>query len=119
MQRSRVDIRQLDQLLQPAIGYLQLGMVEEANDELEELPPEMRAADEVLALRIEILQRLAKWESARMLAESLAKRSPENTGRWLSWSYALPRSLPDEPRRPVILNSLPLLQRPPHTRLTD
>ncbi len=77
--------------LQPALGYLELGMFEEANEELEELPPELRAADEVLGLRIEILQKLAKWESARVLAESLAKRSPGNPGWWLSWSYALRR----------------------------
>ena len=77
--------------LQAAIGYLQLGMFEDANDELEELPPDLRASDEVLALRIEIYQRLAKWESARVLAESLAKRSPEQPDWWLSWSYALRR----------------------------
>lgn len=81
----------LEHRLQPALGYLELGMFEEANDELEELPPELRADDEVLGLRIEIFQKLAKWEFARVLAESLAKRSPENPGWWLSWSYALRR----------------------------
>ena len=81
----------LVQLLQPALGYLQLGMFVEANDELEELPPELRADDAVLGLRLEIYQGLGKWESARVLAESLAKRSPENPGWWLSWSYALRR----------------------------
>jgi predicted Zn-dependent protease len=97
-----VDIRQLEQLLQPAMGCLQPGMLEEANDELEELPPEFRAVDEVLGLRIEIYQRLAKWESARVLAESLAKRSPENPGWWLSWSYALRRELSVEAAQAVL-----------------
>lgn len=48
--------------LQTAIGYLQLGMFDDANDELEELPPDQCASDEVLAIRLQIYQRLAKWE---------------------------------------------------------
>lgn len=77
--------------LDSALGYLSLGMFEDAWEELESLSPELRAADEVLELRLEIYQQLQKWESARVLAESLTKRSPENPGWWLAWSYALRR----------------------------
>ena len=82
---------ELERLLSPVSGYLTLGMLVDAWDLLEDFPPELRIHDTVLGLRVEILQRLGKWESARVLAESLAKRSPENPDWWLSWSYALRR----------------------------
>lgn len=80
-----------EKLLDPALGYVGLGMYEEAWKELEALPPTLQAHDEVLELRIAIFKGLEKWEAARVLAESLVRRSPENPGWWLSWSYALRR----------------------------
>ncbi len=82
---------ELERLLSPVSGYLTLGMCEEAWEELESLPAVLRVHDAVLSLRVEILQRLGKWESARMLAESLAKRCPENPEWWLQWAYSLRR----------------------------
>ncbi len=81
----------LERCLEATVGYIALGMHEDAWDELENLPPEFRADDVVLALRIEILQGLRKWESCRVLAESLAKASPENPDWWLAWSFAIRR----------------------------
>jgi tetratricopeptide (TPR) repeat protein len=81
----------LQRCLDAAHGFITLGMFQDAWDELENLPPEFRSNDVVLALRIEIFQGLKKWESCRVLAESLAKRSPENPDWWLSWSFALRR----------------------------
>lgn len=40
-------------------------------------------------MRIAIFMRLGKWESARVLVESLAGRSPEYPGWWISWSRAI------------------------------
>jgi tetratricopeptide (TPR) repeat protein len=77
--------------LDTTLGYLALGMHQDAWDELESLPPELRADVGVIELRIEILQRLEKWESARVLAESLAKRCPENPHWWILWAYSLRR----------------------------
>jgi hypothetical protein len=45
-----------------AVGYLQLGMIDDAWEEMECLPPEQRGSDEVIGLRIEIYQRLKKWK---------------------------------------------------------
>ena len=81
----------LKRRLDAAHGFITLGMYQDAWDELENLPPEFRADDVVLALRIEIYQGLEQWESCRVLAESLAGRSPENPGWWLSWSFAIRR----------------------------
>jgi hypothetical protein len=50
------------QCFEVACGYVQLGLHEEANEELEKVDPFLRAAPEILALRIEIYRGLAKWE---------------------------------------------------------
>lgn len=86
-------------------GYLALGMHQDAWDELESLPPELRADDHVLDLRISIYQDLGKWESARVLAESLAKRSPENPHWWIQWAFSLRREKSVEAARAVLLEA--------------
>ena len=77
--------------LQAALGYLTLGMHQDAWDELENLPPELRTDVAVLELRIQIYQLLGKWEPARILAESLALKFPENPIWWIHWAYSLRR----------------------------
>lgn len=89
-------------LLEAVSGYLALGMYEDAWEELENLPPELRADDFVLGLRIEILHRLGKWESARVIAESLAQRSPDNPDWWISWAFALRREQSIEAAQAVL-----------------
>jgi predicted Zn-dependent protease len=74
-----------------AVGYLELGMIDDAWEELESLPPAQRGSDTVIELRIQIYQQLGKWESARVLAESMAKRNPENPNWWVDWAFALRR----------------------------
>jgi hypothetical protein len=66
--------------LDPAPGFLSLGMFDYAWEKLEVLPPEHRANTDVIGLRIEIYNGLEKGESARVLADSMAKRNPENLG---------------------------------------
>jgi predicted Zn-dependent protease len=91
--------------LDTTLGYLALGMNQDAWDELESLPPELRADVSVIELRIEILQRLGKWESARVLAESLAKRSPENPQWWILWAFSLRREKSVADARAVLLEA--------------
>lgn len=77
--------------LEACSGYITLGMYEDAWNELESIPPELRAHVDVIELRLEIYQALAKWESARVLAESMAKQDPENPNWWIAWAYSLRR----------------------------
>ncbi len=93
---------ELKRRVDAATGYLMLGMIQDAWDELEALPPELRTRDEVLATRIEIYHKLAKWEQARILAESLAGRSPQNPAWWIHWAYSLRREQSVEAAREVL-----------------
>lgn len=72
-----------------AIGYLNLGMAEEAWEELDSLPPDLIHAWPVVEARIGIFQVLDKWKDARELAESMARRFPEEPAWWLKWAYSL------------------------------
>jgi len=56
-----------------AVGYVELGMFQEPNDQLENIDPFNRAAPEVLAVRIAVYQRLKKWALMREVAKCLAE----------------------------------------------
>ncbi|MES2922116.1 MAG: hypothetical protein V4819_11245 [Verrucomicrobiota bacterium] len=85
-----------------AVGYLSLGLMEDAWNELESLPPEFRAQNAVIELRIEILLKLERWKFARVLAEGQAKRFPENPAWWLQWAAALRRERSIQDARGVL-----------------
>jgi predicted Zn-dependent protease len=94
--------------LNAAIGYFQLGMIDDALEQLESLPPEQRGNEQVVELRIEIYRHLEKWESARIDAEAMAKRNPGNAGWWISWAYSLRREKSVEEAREVLWEALRL-----------
>src|SRR5437762_7910673 len=64
------------QYWQAAVGYVELGMFQEANDQLENIDPFNRAAPEVLAVRIAVYHGLKKWELMREVAKRLAEFQP-------------------------------------------
>src|SRR5215472_16597389 len=78
-----------------AIAYVELGMFQEANDQLENIDPFNRAAPEVLAVRIAVYQGLKKWELMREVSKRLAEFQPNDIqwtvslayrADWLRWS---------------------------------
>lgn len=63
--------------LEEAEGWLGLGDLVSANNELEEVSPEMRAHPYVLMMRLEIYHAAKKWEYVMELAETLVKQLPD------------------------------------------
>jgi tetratricopeptide (TPR) repeat protein len=61
-----------------AVGYVELGMYESANAELEKIDAFCRAAPEVLAVRVPIYHGLKKWELMQIVARKLAEYQPDN-----------------------------------------
>ena len=59
------------QYWQAAVGYVELGMFQDANDQLEKIDPFNRAAPEVLAVRLAIYRGLKKWELMQQIAKRL------------------------------------------------
>ena len=70
-----------DQLhLRAAHGYIELGMFEDANAELEEIDPFCRHLPEVLLARLAIYHGLEKWELLAVVAKKLVGMESERAG---------------------------------------
>ena len=78
--------------LRTAIGYVELGMFQEANDELENIDPFNRAAPEVLGVRLAIYRGLKKWELMQQIAKRLKEFQPDNVQWTISLAYATRRA---------------------------
>ena len=80
-------------LLAEAVGYLELGMPQDAWDALEEIPAEERHLPPVLQIRLEIYRHMEKYEGMATMAEHLTKQFPEEAQYWISLAYAQRRYL--------------------------
>ena len=90
---------------QAAVGYVELGMFEDANDQVEKIDPFNRAAPEVLAVRLAIYHGLKKWELMREIAKRLADFQP-NDIQWItSYAYATRRAESIPAAKEILLNA--------------
>jgi hypothetical protein len=87
------------QHLRAAHGYIQLGMFEEANAELEEIDPFCRHLPEVLSARVVIYHALKKWELRAVVAEKLVAWNPNEVGYFIDLAYAKRRAEIEEIQR--------------------
>ena len=78
---------------QAAVGYVELGMLQDANDELEKIDPFNRAAPEVLAVRLAIYRGLKKWELMQQIAKRLKEFQPDYVQWTISLAYVDPASI--------------------------
>ena len=92
---------------QAAVGYVELGMFQDANDQLEKIDPFNRAAPEVLAVRLGVYPGLKKWELMREIAKRLAEFQP-NDIQWItSYAYATRRAESIPAAKEILLNAEP------------
>jgi tetratricopeptide (TPR) repeat protein len=75
-------------ILAEAIGYLELGMLQDSWNSLEEIPAEERHLPPVLQVRLEIYRLMEKYEGMATVAEHLTKKFPEESQYWISLAYA-------------------------------
>src|SRR4029077_10934378 len=80
------------QYWQAAVGYVELGMFQDANDQLEKIDPFNRAAPEVLAIRLAIYRGLKKWELMQQTAKRLKQLDPDNVEWTIQLTYATRRA---------------------------
>jgi len=78
--------------LSHARGYLDLGMVAEAEAELALIPTSEGGGLDVLALRIAVLQERCDWPALRAAAGEFARRAPTEAAAWVTWAYATRRA---------------------------
>lgn len=82
----------MEKQLQAAVGYLELGMMVEANDEIENLAPELKNSSAVLGVRMEIYRAAEKWSLMEVVARELWKRHPDEPVYWNDLAWAVRRA---------------------------
>ncbi len=79
--------------LTAAHGYLDLGMGQEAWDELDSMPPRDRARSEVVIMRLVILQSMERWgKAAAEIARGAVRKYPDCPDLYLIGAYAIRRA---------------------------
>src|SRR5215472_6133531 len=92
---------------QAAVGYVELRMFEDADDELEKIDPFARAAPEVLAVRIAVYHGLQKWELMREIAARLVDFQPNDIQWTISLAYATNRADSIQRAKQILLEAEP------------
>ena len=82
---------QLKWHLSHAQGYLELGLIAKAADELRRIPAEERHTADVLRMQAAVLQEQGRWGSLRNVAGKLVRMQPDDAGGWITWAYATRR----------------------------
>jgi tetratricopeptide (TPR) repeat protein len=96
-------LRQLMQRIEPpdlhylsaAIGWLELGVPEEAEAELDRISAERRSHPDVLEVRWLVLAQMKRWDGALTVARALLKGAPNRCSGWLHQAYTLRRAAKD------------------------
>jgi len=77
---------------QRAIGFLELGMPEDALAELEQLHGDAADASPVLHLKVDALLRLQDWAAAAEICLPMLEKEPADPGWWIQAAFAQRRA---------------------------
>lgn len=94
-----------DQMLQAAVGYLELGMLVEANDEIEKLAPDLKTSSPTLGVRMEIYRAAQKWRLMEVMALELWKRHQDEPVYWNDLAWAVRRADSLKAAQKILLNA--------------
>ena len=75
--------------LEAAEGWLGLGNWREANDELENIRPELRDHPFVLEVRYKIFAEAKRWDEAVEIARTLSEMLPDNSWGFIHYAFSL------------------------------
>ena len=70
-------------------GYLELGMIQHAREELDAIAKKDLLLPEVLAMRAKLYLETRNWELLEAVARNLTERSPDSFIGWVHHAYAL------------------------------
>ena len=78
-----------NQHLEAAEGWFELGNHLEANEELEQISPQLRAHPFVLEMRYKIYSEAKKWEGAAEIARTMSVMLPDNSWGFIHYAFCL------------------------------
>ena len=93
-------------VLNAASGYAQLGLFEEAKEELNQLSSACSQEHRVLSLKIWIYQELEEWENVMELAKHLANTDSDNPDWFIAWAYATRRAKSIEEAQKILQEAI-------------
>lgn len=70
-------------------GYLELGLLEDAQAELNEIPENEQSDLDLLELRVDLHMELKHWERVVSTAQLVCEQRPRQERPWIAWAYAL------------------------------
>src|SRR4051812_12423082 len=74
-----------------ANGYMELGMMNEAAEELESVEPRDRALPAVIEAWIDLHMSGEQWAFAAVVAQELTQKCPNEPKGWISWAFSIRR----------------------------
>jgi Tfp pilus assembly protein PilF len=92
--------------LRAAIGFIELGMPEDAVFEIESLLPEDKNRRDVLEVRLEIYREAKAWSLMEVVARELWKRHPDGPVYWTNLAWAVRRSGSMVAARDILLEAV-------------
>lgn len=95
----------IERKLNAALGYVKLGMMEDAVKELEGVEPEQRSKPEVLGVWVEVYSSAQKWSEMQRVALHLTTVQPENAQWWLHLAYATRRAESIQAAREILFQA--------------
>lgn len=84
----RVTHSMIKRQITESVGYLELGMLQEAWDALEEIDAVNRYLPQVFQVRLEIYKRMMNYNGMATIARHLISVFPEDPQYWISLAYA-------------------------------
>ena len=85
--------------LSAAIGWIELGNLVEAEEDLNRVAAEQQCHPDVLEVRWIIVAQTRRWEAALEIARALLRLAPHRSSGWLHHAYTLRRSAKDGLKR--------------------
>lgn len=94
--------------LEYASGYLELGMLEDASDELKMIEGSEALSADVMRMRIGLYHQAKNWDLLAAVASALTRLAPNDDQGWISWAYATRRLQGVAGAQEVLLKAIPL-----------
>jgi Flp pilus assembly protein TadD len=109
----RFDLRWLSMIptrrrLEYASGYLGLGMLPEAAEELDQIAADEKQSPEVLRMWVALYHETKQWQRLAAVAQTWATADPKEEQGWISWAYGLRELERVEEAQTVLLKAEPL-----------
>jgi tetratricopeptide (TPR) repeat protein len=94
--------------LEYASGYIALGLLTEATNELEEIEGEDRLCATVMAVRNDLYLALKSWDLLIAVARELTRQRPKIVDGWINWAFALRELGRIDEAKAVLLTAEPM-----------